>query len=173
MENQKMKCNRIIKGWITAIILIAVLFCCAAACAETAQDITSSCHFTAGSGRNSFAKCTDRNYKSYWKTDNGARCYVQVTVPSGRTASGVMVQWYEHPHGWGVQIQDAEGNWVDAGHTEGLYLTEYLPLPEGTTEFRVANAPDVKTHFNLAELRIYGEGALPPGRAGKLHGRFP
>ena len=157
-----MKCNRIIKGWITAIILIAVLFCCAAACAETAQDITSSCHFTAGSGRNSFAKCTDRNYKSYWKTDNGARCYVQVTVPSGRTASGVMVQWYEHPHGWGVQIQDAEGNWVDAGHTEGLYLTEYLPLPEGTTEFRVANAPDVKTHFNLVELRIYGEGDLPP-----------
>jgi len=143
------------------LALLALLLLSAAACAETAADITSSCSFYAGSGKKTFAKCRDRSYKTYWKTDNGSRCYVEVTVPAGQAASGVMVQWYEHPHAWGVQVRDAEGQWTDAGHTEGLYLTEYLPLPEGTTVFRVANAPGEKRHFNMAELRIYGIGELP------------
>ena len=73
-----------------------------------------------------------------------------------------MVQWYEHPHAWGVQIRDENGNWTDAGHTDGSYLAEYLALPEGTTVFRVGNAPGEKRHFNMAELRIYGAGETPP-----------
>jgi LmbE family N-acetylglucosaminyl deacetylase len=73
-----------------------------------------------------------------------------------------MVQWYEHPHAWGLQIQDASGAWVDAVHSEGLYLTDYLPLPEGTTRFRVANAPGETRHFNLDELTVFGAGDLPP-----------
>ena len=159
-----MKSCRTAGGLITAMILIAVLFCCGAACAETAKDITNQCRFYAGSGRTgdyAFAKCKDRNYKTYWKTNNGASCYVEVTVPGDQAASGVMVQFYEHPHAWGVQIQDTDGNWTDAGHTDGSYLAEYLPLPEGTVKFRVANAPGESRHFSMAELRIYGEGYLP------------
>ena len=147
---------------IAAVLIIAAVLCCAAAMAETAQDITAACKFNAGSGRKSFARCKDRSYKTFWQTDNGPRAYVEVTVPAGQTASGVMVQMYEHPHAWGLQIKDAEGNWTDAGHTDGSYLAEYLPLPEGTTVFRVANAPGEKRHFYLAELRVYGEGELPP-----------
>ena len=147
---------------MTALILLGLLLFCYSAGAETAADITSLCKFKAGSGQKTFTKCKDRNYKTYWKTDNGDRCYVQVTVPSGESASGVMVQWYEHPHAWGVQIKDADGKWTDAGHTEGLYLTEYLSLPEGTSSFRIANAPGVRTHFNMAELRIYGQGEPSP-----------
>ena len=130
--------------------------------AETAVDITARCSFNAGSGRKTFSSCKDRNYKTYWRSANGDKAYVQVTVPAGETASGVMVQWYEHPHAWGLQIQDKNGKWVDAGHTDGSYLAEYLPLPEGTTVFRVANAPGEKKHFNLMELRVYGAGDLPP-----------
>ena len=148
-------------GWIAAMVLIAAFFCFAAAGAETAPDITGLCKFNAGSGRKTFAKCKDRDYKTYWKTDNGKKCYVEVTVPAGQNASGVMVQWYEHPHAWGLQIKDEKGNWTDAGHTDGNYLAEYLPLPEGTTLFRVANAPGEKRHFNMTELRIYGTGELP------------
>ena len=156
-----MALGRIRKTAAAVIVLVlALLDLCA--CAETAEDITSRCRFTAGSGRKTFAYCKDRNYSSYWKTNNGDTAYVQVAVPEGETASGVMVQWYEHPHAWGVQVLDENGEWTDAGHTEGLFLADYLPLPEGTTEFRVANAPGEKRHFNLSELRIYGAGTRPP-----------
>ena len=151
-----------IRIWAAVIIMLGITLLCAAVFADPAADITSSCKFNAGSGRKSFAKCRDRDYRTYWKTANGDKCYVEVTVPSGQTASGVMVQWYEHPHAWGVQVAGADGKWTDAGHTEGSYLAEYLPLPEGTTRFRVANAPGEKRHFYMAELRIYGEGDLPP-----------
>ena len=146
-------------GVVLTVLLMLLL---ASACAETAQDITSRCHFNASSGRKTFSRCKDRDYETYWRTDNGAKACVQVTVPSGQTASGVMVQWYERPHGWGLQVQDENGNWTYTGHTDGLYLAEYLPLPEGTTVFRVVNAPDVKTHFNMMELRVYGAGDLSP-----------
>ena len=147
---------------LAALLALGLILLCARALGDPAADITSSCKFNAGSGRKTFARCKDRDYKTYWKTNNGDKCYVEVTVPAGQAASGVMVQWYEHPHAWGVQVKDADGNWTDAGHTEGLYLAEYLPLPEGTTLFRVANAPGEKRHFNMTELRVYGKGDLPP-----------
>ena len=144
---------------LLAVLLVLLL---AVAGAETAEDITAKCHFKALSGRKSFRGCTDRNYNTYWRSDNGKGACIEVTVPDGESASGVTVQWYEHPQAWGLQVQDAAGEWVDAGHTEGLFLTDYLPLPEGTTFFRVTNAPEEKRHFNLVELRIYGEGDLSP-----------
>ena len=157
--------SKAFRVWFAAVMIIAAVLCCGAACAETAQDITKQCKFSAGSGRtgeNAFSRCTDRNYKTYWRTSNGDKCFVEVTVPAGQTASGVMVQWYEHPHAWGVQVKDADGKWTDAGHTEGSFLAEYLPLPEGTAQFRVANAPGEGRHFNMVELRVYGEGEMNP-----------
>ena len=149
--------------FLTAVLLLALaVLLIAAAGAETAEDITSSCRLKPLSGKKSFPNCTDRDYTTYWRSDNGKGACIEVTVPDGETASGVTVQWFEHPHAWGLQVQDGSGEWIDAGHTEGLYLTDYLPLPEGTTFFRVTNAPKEKRHFNLIELRIYGAGGLPP-----------
>ena len=149
--------------WLLAALLVilgAALL--AAACADPAPDITKKCRFYALSARKNFSRCTDRDYKTYWRSGNGDGAGVEVTVPEGQTASGVEVQWYEHPHAWSVQVQDESGAWRDAGHSEGAYLTDYLPLPEGTTFFRVTNAPGEKRHFNLMELRIYGAGEIPP-----------
>ena len=61
---------------LAAVVFIAVMLCYAAAVAETAKDITKDCKFYAGSGRtgeNAFAKCTDRDYRTYWRTGNGAK----------------------------------------------------------------------------------------------------
>jgi len=154
--------HRWIRSLAGSLLFALVIALGACAGAETAEDITSACHFRAMSARGGFRKCTDRNYKTYWRSGNGDGACVEVETPAGRTASGVEVQWYEHPHAWGLQVQDADGAWQDAGHTEGLFLTDYLPLPEGTARFRVVNAPGEKRHFNLMELRVYGEGELPP-----------
>ena len=58
--------------FLTAALLLALtVLLIAAAGAETSEDITSSCHFKALSGRKSFRNCTDRDYKTYWRSDNG------------------------------------------------------------------------------------------------------
>ena len=143
------------------LLLTAAFF--SAAHADTAADITSRCKFYAGSRRSTFSKCTDRNYKTFWQSNNGSAAYVEVTVPKGETASGVMLQWYERPHAWSLQLQNEDGSWTETVWTDGNYLTEYLPLPEGTTHFRIANAPGEKNRFYLIELHVYGPGELPPG----------
>ena len=150
------------RGWLAAFLLFCLMALCAAAGAETAADITARCKLKPGSGKKTFSQCSDRNYRTYWRSSNGEKAFIEVTVPEGETASGVMVQWYEHPHAWGLQVQDSAGAWTDVGHTAGKYLSDYLPLPEGTTRFRVANAPGENKHFNLAELRVYGPGETPP-----------
>ena len=79
---------RILAGLALLLILFGL---CAAAGAETAQDITGKCSFKAGSGRKTFYYVRDRNYKTYWRTSNGDKGYVEVTVRYNLSASGVMV----------------------------------------------------------------------------------
>ena len=90
--------SKAFRVWFAAVMIIAAVLCCTGAGAETAKDITKQCRFSAGSGRtgtHAFSRCTDRDYQTYWRTSNGDKCYVEVTVPAGQTASGVMAQFYE------------------------------------------------------------------------------
>ena len=146
-----------------ALLFLGVLICLSApALGETAADITGKCSFNAASGRKTFRRCTDRNYRTWWQSSNGASARLEVTVKAKGGASGVWVQWYEHPHAWALQLPDDEGGWTEVGHTDGLYLSEFLPLPEGTTRFRLVNAAGTTRRFMMAELHIYGRGDLPP-----------
>ncbi len=143
------------------LVMLCMLFPGFSASADPAAEITQSCEFSIFSGKKTFGQCIDRDYKTYWKTNNSREAYLEVTLPEDCQAGGVMTKWFEHPHAWGVQVQNDQGDWVDAGHTEGSFLTEFLPLPEGTSVFRIANAPGEYRHFNLMELYIYTAGELP------------
>lgn len=151
-------------GFLAMLIsafLLSGLFPFPSARAETAADITLRCTLKPGSGRKSFQKCTDRNYRTSWTSSGGSKAWIEVTAPRGETCSGVWLQWYDHPHAWAVQVEDESGKWKTLQETEGLFLSEYLPLPEGTTRFRVAQAAKVTRKFTLAELRVYGGGTTP------------
>ena len=97
---------RILAGLALLLILFGL---CAAAGAEVAQDITGKCSFKAGSGRKTFYYVRDRNYKTYWRTSNGDKGYVEVTVRYNLSASGVMVQWYE-PGAFRFRMRPANGS---------------------------------------------------------------
>ena len=151
-----------LRGAIALLVLGIGLCFALPALAQTAADITAKCSFNAGSGRKTFRRCTDRNYRTWWQSGNGASARLEVTVKARGGASLVWVQWYEHPHAWALEIPDDQGGWIEYAHTEGLYLSETLPLPEGTTRFRLVNAPGTTRRFMLAELHIYGSGEIPP-----------
>ena len=144
------------------IFLMLLLFIALPALAEPAEDITARCTLKPGSGSKTFSGCTDRNYRTVWTSAGGSSAFLEVKTPKKEPASGVWLQWNDHPHAWGLEIPDGENGWKEAGHTEGKYLSEYLPLPEGTTHFRIVNAPGVSRKFQLNEVRVYGPGDTAP-----------
>ena len=150
------------KKMVALLLLLFCIFLCGSAFGDVAPDLTQKCDFRAGSARTSFRKAIDREYKSHWASGSGSGAEVIVTLPKGKTASGVAVKWYEHTHAWCVQVKDENGKWVSCGETEGLYYSEYLPLPEGTSVFRIANPEGKTTPMWIDELYVYGEGTLPP-----------
>lgn len=150
------------KKMVTLLLLFFCILLCGSAFGDTAPNLTSQCDFRAGSARSSFRKATDRDYKTYWTSGGDSLAEVVVTLPKDKTASGVAIKWYEHTHAWCVQVKDENGDWVTCGQTDGLYYSEYLSLPEGTTKFRIANAEGTTTRMKIAELYVYGEGDLPP-----------
>lgn len=152
------------KAWIAGILLTLALGAAGPAAADTAREITAQCRMVPESQKKNFTKALDRNYRTYWNSNGGKGAAITVTVPKGEEASGVWFQWYKHEHAIALQLKDSDGNWTEYNHTEGKYLSEYLPLPEGTTEFRIANPKSAKksTPIPLAEIHVYGKGETPP-----------
>ena len=132
--------------------------------AETARDITAECEIVAGSKSKEFRYALDGNYKTRWISQAGNRASITVTLPEGETAGGVWLQYYDHEHAVAVQVRNDQGEWEEVASTEGIFLSDFLALPEGTAEFRVANPKGVKksTPIPLAEFHVYSEGELPP-----------
>ena len=150
--------------WIAALLAVLALGCVGAAAGEPAREITSECAFRAGSEKKEFKKATDGSYRTMWRSLGGKNAWFEVTVPEGEEAGGIWFQWYEHEHAIAVQLKDENGEWAEYSHTDGLYLSEYLDLPVGTTEFRVANPKSSKksSTIPLAEVHVYGRGDRAP-----------
>ena len=151
------------KGWIAAALAGLALLAAGPAAAETAREITDRCVMTPASKKKEFKKATDGSYSTYWNSSAGKGAAVTVTVPEGEEAGGVWFQWYEHEHAIAVQVKDANGEWKEYASTKGQFLSEFLPLPEGTVEFRIANPQSAKKSvpIPLAELHVYSAGELP------------
>ncbi len=146
------------------LLLVLLLAGTGTALAETAREITAECVMTPASRKKEFQNALDRSYRTFWNSMAGKGAQVDVKVPAGEEASGVWFQWYEHEHAIALQVKDENGNWQEVCHSEGQFLSEYLELPEGTTEFRVANPKSAKKSvpIPLAEIHVYGKGELPP-----------
>ena len=148
-------------------LLIMVLLLAAAvgaAGAETAREITRECGMTPASKKDDFRYALDGSYRTFWNSEGGKGAAITVTLPEGEEAGGVWFQWYEHEHAIALQVRKEDGEWEEYNCTEGRFLSEYLPLPEGTREFRVANPQSAKKSIPipLAEIHVYSRGELPP-----------
>ena len=126
-----------------------------------AEDVSKRCRFTAGSNRKEFSRCLDRNYKTFWSSGSGSKAWVEVTLPQGKTAGAVWLQWYEHTRAWALLLPDEAGGWAEYSHTDGAFYSETLLLPPGVTRFRIAGAEGTSARFRLAELRVFSAGSLP------------
>ena len=159
--------ERKIREWtscLLALLALLVLAAPASASADYAREITAECVYSPAAKKKEFKAALDKNYRTYWNSLAGNGAVIHVKVPEGEEASGVWFQWYEHEHAIALQVRDVGGDWREYKHTEGRFLSDFLPLPAGTTEFRVTNPQSVKksTPIPLAEIHVYGKGELPP-----------
>ncbi len=127
---------------------------------EEAQEITKKCSFSAKSARTKFRYVYDNKYTTCWRSSSGSGAMFTVTLPAGTAASGVWIQWYEHPHSAAVYLPEGK-DWIEYSHSDGTYLSDYFPLPEGVSSFRIANPKGISTRMAIAELHIYGPGSTP------------
>ena len=123
--------------------------------AREAQDITMTCRLILGGKAKKVPKMTDRNYNTHHDIKKGGAIEA---VSELECISGVFLQFYERGGKFTVEAEQ-DGQWISVGETNGAYLAEWLPLPEGTHRVRLTNAG--KNRSMLAELTLYGEGERP------------
>lgn len=146
--------------WALLILFAVILAAWGAAAAQEAENLTKECALKGSNGRKNLKYMTDGLYTTYWSSQGGKNGYLEVTLPKGKTAGGVYVKWYGSNNGWQVQLSQGSG-WETFASSASGYLSDYLPLPQGTQRFRIAPAKGVKGRMNIAQLYVMGEGDTP------------
>lgn len=124
------------------------------ALAQDAEDITLECTLVRKSKKVDFTPMTDRNY---------ATSFMMVPrrvleARSEKNVSAIYLQFFRYTAQLEIQTE-VDGQWQSVGNTSGKYLTEWIPLPEGTRNIRIINHNRQRVY--LAELTIFGEGDRP------------
>lgn len=136
------------------LLLTLSLLLCIPALAEEARDITHECTFVRKTAQVDFEPLLDRNYASYY-TMNQNRI---VEIHAEEDVSGVYLQFFRYTHPLAVQMEQ-NGEWLPVATTDGIYLTAYVPLPEGARKVRVVNSSGKQV--TLAEVTLFGAGEKP------------
>lgn len=139
---------------LTAVLLSAAL----PSLAEEARDITKSCRLTRNDRNFSTKELLDRKYTTYQTLNKGA--YLTVDG-KGKELSGLFLQFFDHSAEIAVQVQQ-DGEWVTVAEG-GRHLSDWFPLPAGTTAARVANTS--RGRIYLAEVTAFGSGDRPRNAA--------
>ena len=151
------------------LLLLLFLLLGASAQAEEAREITGECTFVRKTSQVNFKPLLDRNYTTYY-TMNQRRT---VEIQAQEEISCVYLQFFRHPNPLDIQVEQA-GEWIPVASTDGLYLTAYIPLPEGTEKVRLVN--NSGKQVAVAEVTLFGAGEKPkripeweaPGKADLL-----
>lgn len=153
-----------------ALLLLALLLVLALpAHADEAQDITDACTFGKKSKQIDFSPMMDDNYATYF-TMNNRRV---IEIHAEEDISGVYLQLFRYAAQLEVSALVGEA-WVPAGTMDGQYLTEFIPVPDGTRQIRVTN--NTRSRVYVAEITVLGAGERPayipqweaPGKADLL-----
>lgn len=149
------------KHWLICLMISLAGMCLAlGALAEEAPDLTALCAFKGSNNTKMLKYLGDNDYSTYWRSQGGAAAKLRITLPEGEEAWGLYLKWYDKPTRCQVMTEQ-DGEWRPIAQTDGTYLAEYIPLPQGVRDFRLCPAPKVKSRMVLAEVRVLGRGEAP------------
>lgn len=146
--------------WVLALLLFLLGVFPLSAMGEVAEEITLSCVLTNSGKRQYPMELIDGRYKTYVNIKGGKSAYLEVATPKEMPCYGIMLHWVDQSTPVTVQVEK-DGVWDTLLTAECPFLVQYISLP-GLTHFRIVNSQGVNKAFALSEVRLIGEGELPP-----------
>ena len=145
-------------GW--ALLMAVLLLGIAGAIAEEATDITKECKITTKIGSKEIKRISDSKYSSWFSSGTGLKAAINIELPEGKEAGGIVIKWANASPAIRVQVKDGDGyKTVATSNTD--YLSDYIELPESITAFRILQEEKAPGRMYIAELQVFSRGELP------------
>ncbi len=128
-----------------------------------AEDLTVSCTFTFSSAskpQKTVKRLTDGDYATRWVRQKYGSAWFTAASP-GKPIAGLYFCFDIVPEEWVIQVPEGE-NWRTVYTGGNDFLHAWVELEEPAEELRFLS-PDRDAKVQVAELRLYGEGAFPAG----------
>lgn len=123
-----------------------------------AEDITAMCLFN---GKSGIGTIRDGNNRTVWESAvNHGEHRLLITPPEGLAAGGLVIKWQTAMPAR-VQVTDDAGQWQTVAESVGEYQTQYIPLPDITTEFRLVGGENERQQIHIYEITVLTPGRLP------------
>ncbi len=144
--------------------LLGACFAClllwsGSALAQEAQDITGQCVMKGSLNPKMVRNIADRDYQTYWRSQPGAKAYLEITLPAGEACGSVYIRWARPDIRFNVQAGGKE--WVTVAERDSGWLSEYVPLPEGAASLRIVPGGKEKGRLAISELYVFSPGEPP------------
>ena len=94
------------------LALAAALLLCAAALADTAQDVTASAQITVPQNGGTLGRMLDRDRSTALQAEKSREPVIEVSMQDGQVCSAVYIEFGNNIMPFTVQI-DYNGEWVD------------------------------------------------------------
>ena len=143
-----------------AALILILLALAASAAADTAEDISAECTYTA-SQREKLFRLTDGRTKQIFEGNKNKENWIEVETPRGKSAAALYFNWRAETPEVLLERYDASAGDYVAYKTvnTGAMLHEYVPV-DGLTRFRLRSS-DKTGMIALTELTVLTEGDTP------------
>ena len=139
------------------LALAVALLLCAAALADTAQDVTASAQITAPQNGGTLGRMLDRDRSTALQAEKSREPVIEVSMQDGQVCSAVYIEFGNNIMPFTVQI-DYNGEWVDLASWNQPYAQAYVQF-EPLTQFRLRfDTGDKPLQLFIRELYLFGQG---------------
>ena len=139
------------------LALAAALLLCAAALADTAQDVTASAQITVPQNGGTLGRMLDRDRSTALQAEKSREPMIEVSMQDGQVCSAVYIEFGNNIMPFTVQI-DYNGEWVDLASWNQPYAQAYVQF-EPLTQFRLRfDTGDKPLQLFIRELYLFGQG---------------
>ncbi len=139
------------------LALAAALLLCAAALADTAQDVTASAQITVPQNGGTLGRMLDRDRSTALQAEKSREPVIEVSMQDGQVCSAVYIEFGNNIMPFTVQI-DYNGEWVDLASWNQPYAQAYVQF-EPLTQFRLRfDTGDKPLQLFIRELYLFGQG---------------
>ncbi|MEN6593337.1 MAG: phosphodiester glycosidase family protein [Clostridiaceae bacterium] len=123
--------------------------------ADEAADLTGQCVLTpSGENAEKAYRVTDAYTESYLELSEDEP--LTVTLPTGESAQGLYLEWYDLPGSYAVEQYDAAGTLLSSAEQQP-YINCYFPLDAAAAAVKIVCTDDAY----LSSVYVYGQGTLP------------